>query len=114
MRKGLSSLLLSAILLTMLAPLLALSPQALPACCRAGGRHHCDAMVNLGGEGFRAQMAPCPYRQHPAVTPSHSALHVARAMFAVTRQSDAFTAASHSSIESADRYSLPPRGPPLS
>jgi hypothetical protein len=114
MRKAFSSLLLLTMLLATFVPLLALAPQTLPACCRANGTHHCTAMMNLGGEGFRAQMPACPYRQHPAVTPLQSAIQVSRATFSVRPVSAALGVIQRSSGTSAIRYSLPKRGPPLS
>jgi len=115
MRKGFSSLLLLAILLATIAPLLALSPQSLPACCRVDGKHHCAAMMqmNLGGEGFHAQPPPCPYLQHPAVAPAHSALQVERAALSVTSTFSKLDAPSCDAVVVASRYSVPQRGPPL-
>jgi len=117
MRKGLSSLLLLAILSVTIAPLLALSPQqALPACCRAGGQHHCTAgmMTQVGGDGFHAQQPPCPYRQHPAVARAHSALQVERAALIVTSTFSKLDLPTSDTVVAASRYSVPQRGPPLS
>ena len=113
MRKGLSSLIVVAMLLMVAAPLLALSPQTLPACCRAGGKHHCAAMLKFSGEGFRAQMPPCPYRQHPAVAPAHSALQVSRVALAITESCSALYVSGASTVVVASRYFLPTRGPPI-
>ena len=116
MCKAFSSLLLLAILLATIAPLLALSPQSLPACCRADGKHHCAAMmtIHLDGVGFRAQMPPCPYLQHPAVAPAHSALQVERATLSVTSTFSKLDAPSCDTVVVASHYSVPQRGPPLS
>jgi len=114
MRKGFSSFLLLVTLLATLAPLLALAPQALPACCRAGGEHHCAVMIHLGGDGFQRQTPPCPYQQHPAVTPSHLALQTARRIFTVSTACEALYLAIPSSPRSAALYSVPKRGPPVS
>ena len=113
MRKCFSNLVMTAMLLVIMAPFIALSPQALPACCRAGGEHHCAAMVHLGGEGFRAQMPPCPFLQHPAVSPAHSALHVQRVLFSITHTYENFSFIGLTSVASATQYSVPQRGPPL-
>jgi len=37
----------------------------LPACCRAGGKHHC--MQPSPGDGFQPQAARCPYRNLTAL-----------------------------------------------
>jgi len=114
MRKSFSSLVLLAMLLTTTAPLLALAPQPLPACCRADGQHHCAALMSLGGEGFRAQMPPCPFRGHPAVAPACSALQGQRVTFAIAPISSQLRLAAARTAYSTPRYSLPKRGPPLS
>jgi len=43
--------------------------QAVPACCRRGGQHHCAMPPH--GDGFRAIPASCTYRHVTAIT-SHS------------------------------------------
>jgi hypothetical protein len=66
----------TALLLLMLAAFLAPAAAAtltnpLPACCRAGGRHHCSAMVPGGSEGgAQFQRHSCPYRKHLALSRS--------------------------------------------
>jgi len=40
--------------------------QAIPACCRRGGQHHCA--MPLQGDGFHSAPANCPYRHFTAIT----------------------------------------------
>ena len=114
MRKSFASLVMTALLLMAVAPLLALAPQTLPACCRAGGDHHCAAMMHLDGEGFRAQMPLCPYRHGPAVAPAHSALEVPRVAFAVAEAHGEIYVPAAFAVSVTSTYSAPKRGPPLS
>jgi hypothetical protein len=114
MRKSFASLVMTALLLMAAAPLLALAPQTLPACCRTGGDHHCATMMHMGGEGFGAQTPSCPYRHGPAVAPGHSALEVPRVAFAFTEAHGEVYVAAASAASVTSAYSVPQRGPPLS
>lgn len=72
MRRGVSISVLLVVLSSVLVPLAQASPASLPACCRAGGQHHCMGMP--GGDGFRSLPSKCPYHAAPAVTSSLTAL----------------------------------------
>jgi hypothetical protein len=51
------------------APLAQATVSSLPACCRTGGKHHCEmSMVASGFLGFKSAPQSCPYRIHAAVT----------------------------------------------
>jgi len=87
--------------------------QAVPACCRRAGQHHCAMPTQ--GDGFRSIPANCPYRHVTAIT-SHS-------VTALGVQASALTPASswHGSLSFASpdipRYvegNAQKRGPPLS
>jgi hypothetical protein len=113
MRKSLSSLVVVAMLLMVVAPLLALAPQTLPACCRAGGKHHCVAMMNMGGgQGFQAQAPPCPYRHGPAVAPAPSALGGAPHTLAIAASCSELYIPAIRTVTLSSSYSVPKRGPP--
>jgi len=40
--------------------------QAVPACCRRGGQHHCATPLPV--DGFRSAAANCPYRHFTGIT----------------------------------------------
>jgi hypothetical protein len=76
MRRVLSSLLVSVLAWSFVAPIaLALTTDSTPACCRRNGKHHCMSGMTgmmVSGENvpvFRAFLACCPFRSTIA-TPS--------------------------------------------
>ena len=72
MRRSTATTLLLLMLAAFLAPAaVATVTNPTPACCRAGGRHHCSAMVpseTEGGAQFQGQS--CPYRKPVAFSGS--------------------------------------------
>ncbi|MGA9564265.1 MAG: hypothetical protein WBS19_01960 [Candidatus Korobacteraceae bacterium] len=69
MRRVATITVLLVLLTPLLAPLAQASTSSLPACCRAGGRHHCEmAMGNSEPTGFTSAPTVCPFRIHAAVT----------------------------------------------
>ncbi len=73
-----SSLLLMFAIVLVSAPAAASLTSGLPACCRAGGAHHCAGVPsNSPGPGFASQPAACPYSQPVLVT--HAARPESRA-----------------------------------
>jgi len=75
MRRSTASTLLLLMLAAMLTPVaLATTADALPACCRAGGPHHCSAMItDSSGSGPRFRQQSCPYRKPLAFSRSAAA-----------------------------------------
>src|SRR5450755_5063309 len=75
MRRGVSIAVLMVILTSVLAPMAQARSSTLPACCRAGGTHHCDgSMGSSESVGFKAVPETCSYRHHAAVTSEAVAL----------------------------------------
>jgi len=72
MRRSTASALLLLMVAAFLAPAaLATATNPLPACCRAGGRHHCSAMAaSVVPSGVKLQGQCCPYRKHLAFSSS--------------------------------------------
>ncbi len=68
MRRSIASTLLLLMLAALLPPVaVANVGSPVPACCRAGGPHHCAAMAaSLGTSGVRVEGQSCPYRKHLA------------------------------------------------
>jgi hypothetical protein len=68
MRRSIASTLLLLMVAALLAPAaVANVTSPVPACCRAGGPHHCAAMAaSLGASGVRVEGQSCPYRKHLA------------------------------------------------
>jgi hypothetical protein len=113
MRRCVSIVAVMVILSSTLAPLVQAQFSTVPACCRVGGKHHCDgAMGSSGAIGFKSVPALCPYR-HPAAVISD--------LVALTSRSHRiaiFVLASKTArppVElaySADRSDVHKRGPP--
>ncbi len=72
MRRSTASTLLLLTLGALLAPTAVANVSTpVPACCRAGGSHHCAAMaLSMGTSGVRIQGQSCPYRKHLAFSVS--------------------------------------------
>jgi hypothetical protein len=111
MRRSLASLVLFLQLAGFALPFVQ-GQQAIPACCRRGGPHHCG--MPLPVDGFRSTRTNCPYRHFTAIT-THS-------VTALRVQRDAIIPAScwQGSLRSASpdisRYvagNAQKRGPPL-
>jgi len=66
MRRSVSIAVLAILLFGFFVPLAQGSSQSVPACCRAGGAHHCMGMAGM--DGFHSEASRCPYRTAPAVT----------------------------------------------
>jgi hypothetical protein len=72
------------------APLVQATVSSLPACCRTGGKHHCEMSMGASGLlGFKSAPQSCPYRIHAAVTSRLVALTTA------THHTAAFVVASN-------------------
>jgi len=62
MRRSIATAVLLQLFAALLAPaLLATITVPTPACCRSAGRHHCSAVVPIGG--LQIQQTACPYRR---------------------------------------------------
>ena len=99
---------------------LALTADAVPACCRRNGKHHCisgmSGMSDSGDRvpGFRSQSTSCPYRSQMAVpqvlarlkTSTDSARHSPSGILIERARTCAFDLSTAGPIS--------PRGPPLS
>ena len=72
MRRAISVSVLVILLTSVLVPLAQANVSWVPACCRAGGEHHCTGMAGM--DGFQSVASKCPYRVAPAVTSGIAAL----------------------------------------
>jgi hypothetical protein len=69
MRRIASIAVLLVLLTITFAPLAQATASSLPACCRTGGKHHCEMSMEASGLlGFQSVPQACPYRIHAAVT----------------------------------------------
>jgi hypothetical protein len=64
MRRSLANLLLVLLIATSVLPLVQ-AKQAVPACCRRAGQHHCA--TPLPSNGFHSSESNCPYRHITAL-----------------------------------------------
>lgn len=70
MRRSVSIAVVMVILASALAQFTQVQSSTVPACCRAGGKHHCGRSMRAEGSvGFKAEPESCPYR-HPAAMTS--------------------------------------------
>lgn len=103
-RRFASISLLALMLTTALAPFAQAWQSSVPACCRTGGRHHCEMSMGTSGlEGFKSAREICPYRIHAAVTSQVIALTAAPLRISVllpiqgaARPTEATLSANHS------------------
>jgi hypothetical protein len=67
--KRIASIAVLLVLLTItFAPLAQATVSALPACCRTGGKHHCEMSMGTPALlGFKSASQSCSYRIHAAV-----------------------------------------------
>ena len=78
MRRIASIAVLLVLLTITFAPLAQATESSLPACCRTGGKHHCEMSMEASGLlGFKSAPQSCPYRIHAAVTSPLVALSTA-------------------------------------
>ena len=72
MRRGVSIAVLMLLLTSAFAPFAQAWRSSVPACCRAGGKHHCMGMSGM--DGFHSLPDKCPYHVNRAVTAQVAAL----------------------------------------
>jgi hypothetical protein len=117
MRRALANLLL-VVWTAVSCPALSGSRLDLPACCRAGGKHHCmrlsPGMRPPTGDGFQPQAAWCPYRHFSAIA-SHTinALPIAAQAFNVSVSQSPLALAQSPELPRRRVGNVPERGPPL-
>ena len=81
MRRALATLLLVLFCFGLGSPFLQAQPNAVPACCRRDGKHHCA--MSPKGDGFRAIAPTCPYRSFRALIPPSAGLKVSSAVLSI-------------------------------
>jgi hypothetical protein len=110
MRRALANVLL-VVWIAVSCPALLGSRLDLPACCRAGGKHHC--MQPSTGDGFQPQAACCPYRHFGALA-SHAvnALPIAAQAFNVSLSQSSVLLAQSPKLPRQRVGNVPERGPP--
>jgi hypothetical protein len=113
MRRAVSIAVVMVILTSALTPLVQAQFSTVPACCRVGGKHHCDgAMGSSGAIGFKSVPALCPYR-HPAAVISDLVALTSRSHRIANFVLASKTARPPAEIAySADRSDAHKRGPP--
>lgn len=113
MRRGISIAVLLVILTSIFAPMAQALTVAVPACCRAGGKHHCSAsMGNSGPAGFKSAQEICPYRHHAALTSEQLALTATSQQLGILVLSSETVQPTESNFYSNRRNDVHKRGPP--
>jgi len=112
MRRVSASLLIALLWFGIALPLLQAQPNALPACCRRNGKHHCAMSVK--GGGFRAIAPNCPYRGFRALIPPARALKVSSTVLTVSTQARGLVQSAPPMIAWRAMDNTQQRGPPPS
>jgi len=113
MRRGVSIAVLAVILTSVFGPTAQAQSSSVPACCRAGGKHHCnESMGPPALDGFKSGVALCPYRCQASVISKLVALTATRHSTAVFVLNSRTARPSNPTCDSCDRKDAHKRGPP--
>jgi hypothetical protein len=111
MRRVSASLLLALLTFGFALPLLLGQPNAIPACCRRDGKHHCA--MSPKGAGFRSNATDCPYRSLGAVITPSTALKVSSSVLSISLYSQFHIHLTPTTIARRAFDNTQKRGPPL-
>jgi hypothetical protein len=113
MRRAVSISVLLVILTSILAPMAQARSSNVPACCRAGGKHHCDGSMGASGSfGFKSAPETCSYRHQAAVTSAVVALTSSGHHIAIFVIAGKTVRPQVATIYSSDPNDAHKRGPP--
>ena len=95
----------------------AFTGNAIPACCRRGGKHHCMMMAGMaasedGSPRATTKPDPCPYRSQRATSAATPQIHIPRLLVQYIPLASRLTMPALVLRASRRRPSMPQRGPP--